>query len=117
MGKQRLIDANTLVGADGLFATRGCTGNCSNCNLWSTEGCRVILEAPTVEAATVVHGQWTSADGYRGVYPPKIYKCSICRDYYTDEPKSLYYCPRCGAKMEVEAAYEKDHDFRRLCPL
>lgn len=55
MNNQRLIDANTLVGPDGLFATRGCTGNCECCNLWSKEGCRVILEAPTVNAVEVVY--------------------------------------------------------------
>ena len=50
----RLIDANTLVGKDGLFSKRGCPGNCQHCGLWSAEGCRVILEAPTVDAVEVV---------------------------------------------------------------
>ena len=50
--KRVLIDRNTLVGKDGLFSKRGCTGNCQHCNLWTEEGCRVILEAPTVDAYT-----------------------------------------------------------------
>ena len=54
----RLIDADTLVGADGLFAKRGCLGNCQHCGLWSAEGCCVIIEAQTVDAVEVVHGRW-----------------------------------------------------------
>lgn len=49
-----LIDKYSLVGANGLFSKRGCYGNCNNCSLWSEEGCRVILEAPTVDAVEVV---------------------------------------------------------------
>lgn len=44
----RPIDANILVGPDGLFAQRGCIGYCEACNLHSSDGCRVILEAPTL---------------------------------------------------------------------
>jgi hypothetical protein len=55
---KKLIDKNILVGKDGLFNKRGCPGNCQRCNLWTEEGCRVILEAPTVDAVEVVHGRW-----------------------------------------------------------
>lgn len=44
------IDANSLVGPDGRFAQRGCLGNCSICHLHSSDGCRVILEAPLISA-------------------------------------------------------------------
>ena len=50
----RLIDADAIVGKDGLFSQRGCAGNCQHCGLWSQDGCRVILEAPTIDAVPVV---------------------------------------------------------------
>lgn len=101
MSKQRLINANNLVGADGLFSTRGCVGNCNSCNLWSEEGCRVILEAPTVDAVEVMHGHWiVEEDGnWRNV------KCSVCGKDYACHYGMLQlqvfgYCPNCGAHMD-----------------
>lgn len=91
----RLIDANTLVGADGLFSKRGCPGRCQYCNLWSKEGCKVILEAPAVDAVEVVHGQW--------VYDHWCeFKCSVCGEYSSSKPYKgkENYCPNCGAKMD-----------------
>lgn len=59
-----------------------------------------IAEAPTVDAAPVVHGEWIiCCDGY---YP----YCSVCKK----EPKHgemTNYCPNCGAKMDGE---RKGHD-------
>ena len=102
MMKQRLVDANTLVGADGLFSVRGCAGNCSYCDLWSEEGCRVILEAPTVDAVPVVHGKWIieEEENYRNV------QCSVCSKDYACHYGMLQlqmfgYCPNCGAKMDL----------------
>lgn len=91
MNEQRLINANTLVGPDGLFATRGCAGNCGCCGLWSEKGCRVILEAPTVDAVPVVHGRWEAVkDGWG--------RCSNC--HRMDEiHKYAANCRFCGAKM------------------
>lgn len=98
MSKQRLINANTLVGADGLFATRGCVGNCNNCNLWSKEGCRVILDAPTVDAVEVMHGYWEPTS-----YMIPNVSCSICKTLIREEFEKKYkYCPHCGAKMDGE---------------
>ena len=54
MNDMRLIDADVIVGKDGLFSQRGCVGNCQHCGLWSQDGCRVILEAPTIDAVPVV---------------------------------------------------------------
>lgn len=99
MNEQRLIDANTLVGADGLFSVRGCPGNCSVCRLWSEEGCRVILEAPTVDAVEVVHGHWIEINRRRDVegWIECDYVCSSCSEISEDEHN---YCPNCGAKMD-----------------
>ncbi len=53
----------------------------------------------------VKHGHWNiekiGVKNYKGT-------CSICGLYYEDEPRQILtfsdmeYCPRCGAKMEVE---------------
>lgn len=59
---------------------------------------KVIAEAPTEDAAPVVHGQWIpvpSSDMMTG----KAYKCSQCGKmrYGSFMPN---YCGICGAKME-----------------
>ena len=97
----KLVDINTLVGKDGLFTKRGCPGNCQHCGLWTEEGCRVILEAPTVDAVEVVHGWWVDE------YP--YVRCSECNAEWlncrTDnDPKLFYYCPNCGAKMDGDGS-------------
>lgn len=89
-GNMKLVDKNTLVGRDGLFSKRGCPGNCQHCSLWTEEGCRVILEAPTVDAVEVVYGQWQRVDFDGNV------RCTACRKV-SDEEYS--YCPNCGAYM------------------
>ena len=92
-----LIDKYSLVGADGLFSKRGCPGNCQHCGLWSAEGCRVILEAPTVDAVEVIHGRWIEDYVYAADPHDRLrYKCSVCgRIEEGKEP----YC-NCGAKMD-----------------
>lgn len=61
-----------------------------------------IMDAPTVDAVPVVHGEWLVTDAY----PHRVY-CSIC--YKTNVPneeilfeKNEYpeYCMWCGAKMK-----------------
>jgi len=91
-----LIDKYSLVGQDGLFSKRGCHGNCQHCVLWSSEGCRVILEAPTVDAVEVVHGQWVNP--YINRYGHPCHCCSVCGFKASYQDKN--YCPNCGAKME-----------------
>lgn len=99
MSKQRLIDANTFFGPDGRFATSGCVGYCEACHHWSKEGCRVILEAPTVDAVAVVHGKWHIDKSFM----PFICTCSECGAVYDiDGAFEWHYCPICGAKMDGE---------------
>lgn len=59
----------------------------------------VIRQAPAVDAVPVVHGRWIDE------YP--YVRCSVCNAEWlncrTDnEPKLFYYCPNCGAKMDLE---------------
>lgn len=104
----KLIDAEKLVGKEGLFGQRGCPGNCQHCGLWTNEGCRVIIEAPTVDP--VKHAQWI--DIYGGKYANPRYACSSCGgkalwDNVQDELLSWHevqvfsdFCPHCGARMD-----------------
>lgn len=52
---------------------------------------RVIDEAPTVDAAEVVHGNWRLVDFAGNV------RCTICLEISNEEYR---YCPNCGAKMD-----------------
>ena len=58
-----------------------------------------VGEQRTVDAAPVVHGCWIDE------YP--FVRCSVCNAEWlnckTDnEPMLFYYCPNCGAKMDLE---------------
>lgn len=89
-----LIDKYSLVGKYGLFSKRGCYGRCDRCKLWSAEGCRVILEAPTVDATLVVHGHWKFLNDYQS-------RCSECYEVsWVDHDNEPSYCPNCGSKMD-----------------
>lgn len=63
---------------------------------------RKIQEAPSVDAAPVVHGEWsTIEDDYTGMI---ALQCSECNQEYwfEDEPplKLYNHCPNCGALMD-----------------
>jgi hypothetical protein len=103
-----LINRDLLVGKDGLFTKQGCPGNCQYCGLWSKEGCRVILEAPTVDAVEIVHGQWirNPIGKYTGV---DEVCCSVCGCFigvvfsdtgFKEAISGMNYCHNCGAKMD-----------------
>ncbi|MBR2048295.1 MAG: hypothetical protein IJ960_06820 [Oscillospiraceae bacterium] len=52
-----------------------------------------VLNAPTVDAAPVVHGRWIDAREYCGDY-----MCSNCDALYGTN--KFNYCPNCGARMD-----------------
>lgn len=71
--------------------------------------CGWLDDVPTVDAAPVVHGEWIGEDGehvpLRDGIPAYSCSCSICGDYLvgSDEYEpSGYYCPNCGAKMDLK---------------
>jgi hypothetical protein len=92
----KLINMGILVGKDGLFSKRGCPGNCQHCNLWTEDGCRVILEAPTVDAVEVVHSGWILNDDGSGTCKHCHRTTRNCWDY----DSWMNYCPDCGARMD-----------------
>ena len=93
------IERKALFGKDGLFAQRGCTGECAHCGLWSKEGCKVILEAPIADVTEVKHGQWIipTKIGHRAFDIPH---CSVCEGVPCGVDSNTKYCPNCGAKMD-----------------
>lgn len=59
----------------------------------------LINEAPTVDAAPVVHGEWIEGeDEYTS-----FLKCSVCGEEFCSwdsDCARTNYCPNCGAKMD-----------------
>lgn len=95
-----MIDADALR-ASVIKATGNTEFAFDNCfPYWQFSKC--IKEAPTIDAAPVVRGEWVVTDAY----PHRVY-CSLC--YKTNVPneewlfeKNEYpaFCMWCGAKME-----------------
>lgn len=54
-----------------------------------------IDEQPTIEAEPTRHGHWKVVDEAE----PRRYGCSRCKVLSYDNTN---YCPRCGAKMDLE---------------
>ena len=82
--KQRLIDADALVNRIRQEPTDG---------MYTEEILEAIGEQPLIDAVPVVHGRWMLEGSGHTHY------CDRCHDYYTTDADSLYFCPRCGAKM------------------
>ena len=64
---------------------------------------KALKEAPTIEAAPVVHGEWILEREPDGT--PYCYHCSVCdSDFMRINIKTVFpYCPNCGAKMDGKA--------------
>lgn len=56
-------------------------------------------DAPTIDAAPVVHGEWTETVEYRGCLRYHHITCSECG---TEAKEKTPYCPHCPAKMDKE---------------
>lgn len=66
---------------------------------------RIAETAPAVDAEPVRHGRWLETNKlFKG-----IYQCSVCGSYSAMTSGALadgrkdYFCPNCGAKMDLEA--------------
>ena len=56
-----------------------------------------IYDAPTIDAVSVVHGEWIEVDDVS-----ISCRCSVCgweAHLYEDDVYGMPYCPNCGAKM------------------
>ena len=74
---------------------------------------RLILQAPTIDAVSVVHGEWIEHkertivmdNNFVDFYPTE-YECSNCglrEAHYFINSKPHNYCPNCGADMRGES--------------
>lgn len=68
---------------------------CRAC-IWS-DAMNIVEEAPAVDAAPVVHGQW--------IDHKDEHQCSVCKEFtfvdsYVWVQLRYDFCPNCGAKMD-----------------
>lgn len=64
--------------------------------------CEMIDDAPAIDYAPVMHGEWNEVEGYDG---DCHYQCSLCGEEWTlndgtPVENNMNYCPRCGARMD-----------------
>lgn len=100
--EKRLIDANALVPY--LWALFEYFGSlpCSEADKATQRAIKrcigEVKKMPTVDAVEVVHGRWVNAAWGRTI-------CNNCGEYplydYFGRQKFSYYCPNCGAKMNL----------------
>lgn len=99
----RLIDADALEKEIKRVYCTGCNDyhglRCRACD--TDDALDMIDDAPTVDAEPVRHGRWT--EPYRNDIWD-CYECSCCGEKYD---RTWNYCPRCGAKMDLE---DKRHE-------
>ena len=92
--KQRLIDANELH-----------PENYMQSGVALKDAFNMIQDAPTIEAAHVVHAHWIVPKELLYCYDSHVYECSNCGK---KSDKLFEFCPHCGAKMDEEAGHEAD---------
>lgn len=61
-----------------------------------------INSVPTANVAPVVHGRWRKTYTCSGEWLWG-YECDQCK---ADSPRGSYYCPNCGARMDLEEPNE-----------
>ena len=62
----------------------------------------VIEEAPTIDAVSVVHGEWifkTVFPNDKSEFPMGYLVCSVCGSHHSNSTP-CNYCDNCGAKMK-----------------
>lgn len=64
----------------------------------------MVREYPTEDVAPVVHAHWKEFEDYSGAVYPECSRCGLVwwLDEGTAEENEMYYCPKCGAKMDEE---------------
>lgn len=76
-------------------------------HMGSPGGARKLIEdAPAADVVEVRHGTWVEDYDCGEI----VLSCSLCGEQYWITPKELKkhkpnYCPKCGAKMDKEAAH------------
>lgn len=59
---------------------------------------------PTEDVAPVIHAHWKEFEDYSGAVYPECSRCGLVwwLEEGTAEDNEMYYCPKCGAKMDEE---------------
>lgn len=94
----RLIDADEAIKWQWY-------GN-TNSILYRQYAVEVLENAPTVEAVPIIHGYWI--DMQEDDATGGMWRCSVCSsdryfDIMTPAECGCYYCPNCGAKMDLKS--------------
>lgn len=88
----------------------------SNASVKQTERCWNY--EPVEDVAPVVHAHWKEFEDYSGAVYPECSRCGLVwwLEEGTAEENEMYYCPKCGAKMDelnelnMLEKYLIDHD-------
>ena len=98
--------SNDLISRSALLTDYGCKcgGECAICRYETDMGdCRLLFDAPAVDAELVRHGQWICKGSYMDDDFDRVfeYYCSICGRCIQvyDDIAQYPYC-HCGAKMD-----------------
>lgn len=109
----RLIDADAMEKT--ILDFWGCDpAYCMDLNGWDPARADVctlerLINAPTVDAVLVVHGEWIPFEGEIGVeafgykeYTTLGFRCSVCHADIDVSEQYFRHCPMCGSKMDGE---------------
>jgi len=96
----RLIDVDAFMAAYGMAERcEDCRSNSKECeysDFTRRDICGWLDDAPTVDAAPIVHGRWD--DSFDNITP----YCSVCHMSNRCLNRTPNYCPHCGAKMDLK---------------
>ena len=95
----RRIAMPRYIDADALLADIERTKRQSGCVNHESEIMDCIEYAPTIDAMTVVRGEWRVI-GMRPVGTRLTHYCSVCDGHGSDD---MNYCPNCGCDMRGES--------------
>lgn len=91
----RLIDADALMGEVNIEIKE---------YMLTEKGMRsLIRNAPTIDAVSVVHGEWIESNLIKD---GRIFICSNCNMAWVSKKRTMdgmNYCPNCGARMDGES--------------
>ena len=64
----------------------------------------LLQNSETADVAPVIHAHWIEFEDYSGAVYPECSRCGLVwwLDEGTAEDNEMYYCPKCGAKMDEE---------------
>lgn len=64
----------------------------------------LLQNSETADVAPVIHAHWKEFEDYSGAVYPECSRCGLVwwLDEGTAEDNEMYYCPKCGAKMDEE---------------